>query len=58
MAHHGERGAARVAATGFGMHGLDVNQQGIVTQVAPPRTAGFAHDVLVASRHTDSQHPA
>ena len=42
----------------IGMDDLDVNQQCIVTEVAPLRTAGGAHKVLVITADADLQNPA
>jgi hypothetical protein len=47
-----------VAAARLGVDGLDVHQQRVVAQVAPLRSAGLAHEVLVVPGHADLQHPA
>ncbi|WP_097200977.1 hypothetical protein [Variovorax sp. YR752] len=47
-----------VAAACLGVNGFDMHQQSIVAHLAPLSTAGLASEVLVVSRHADSQHPA
>ena len=47
-----------IAASRFGMDGLDVHQQCVIAQMAALNGAGQAHKVFVVPRHAHFQHPA